>query len=164
MSTSEPLNSTARLDPDGNEIPSDEEEELERIRAELRVNAQLPPRNSLAPPVDGIDIRPRLHSLHPNPAIPHEYELSLRADHAPRSALDPRYRDAGWSDGSILDLVPTSAHYNQPSLHRSVSQHPPFRPNPLPMPLEAMVTPSKRVQRHGQHIIRVVRHASLAGR
>ena len=39
ISAADVLSPTARLDPDGNEIPSDEEEELERYRTEYRLRA-----------------------------------------------------------------------------------------------------------------------------
>lgn len=139
----------ARLDPDGNEIPSDEEEELERVRAELRVNAQYPSRGP----------------LHSNITVPHEYESTLRADNLPRSGLDLVDPDLSWSSGNTPDLVPTVASRIEPPVHQPVSQLSPFCVNPLPMPVESMVMCSKKVQRDNcLRTIIVARHASLAGR
>jgi hypothetical protein len=92
--------SSARLDPDGNAIPSDEEEELERSRAEYRIRALYQARASAAAVTSraerrahsGVDVPPAAH-LHAHPDAEHLVTRTHNADdHPVREAASPRVR------------------------------------------------------------------------
>ncbi|RDB29033.1 hypothetical protein Hypma_015111 [Hypsizygus marmoreus] len=156
----------ARLDPDGNEIPSDEEEELERVRAEYRVQAQSRPR----PPNNlfgtGFDARPGLlQSLHApttSTSLAPDDDADLNEDVIPRVRLNAR--DSRPFVGTVMDsviAVDTLCKDAAPAVYSSPPVSP-FCPYPLPMPLEEMVwsAPKTRPTR----VVRVHKHANLAGR
>ncbi|KAF7340080.1 hypothetical protein MVEN_01926100 [Mycena venus] len=175
----------ARLDPDGNAIPSDEEEELERSRAEYRVQALYQARASAAAvtsraewrPPRSVDVPP-----HPNP----DGNLVTRTyidDHTVREATtSPRVRlnsrDAAGQTrvgfGSVMDSV--LAVDNRPSRPRRSSgdnihipydvpygSSVPFVVDPLPIPLSEMMPPMQ-AQKGRLTGVRVSRNAGLFGR
>lgn len=170
---------TARLDADGNEIPSDEEEEIERIRAEDRVRAQNHPRPLVAAPTQGIEVRPRLHSLHspmPNTrtGISPDEDLTFDADNPPRVHLGPH--DSRASYGNVLDsAITVDSPRRYASTSRSSRRQPkpveqytpparPFCANPLPMPLEEMVPVRKSNKNDPPRVVIVSERAIFAGR
>lgn len=156
----------ARLDPDGNEIPSDEEEELERVRAEYRIQAQSRPRAPRVVPMGGVDARPAvLHALHaPTTSaslMPDDDDVS--PDGVPRVRLGPR--DVGAVHGSVMDSVMTVDSLRRGMSSASLFDSVPARPfcaNPLPMPLEEMVWTAPKTKH--SRLVRIPKYASLAGR
>jgi hypothetical protein len=100
--------------------------------------------------------------------IPHESETDPLPGNSLRLGLEARDHYSGFNYGSIASLLIPSAEKPsiQPPPHKHTYRHPPFLPNPLPMPLDDMVMPSKKnVQRDDSlRIIRVAGYASLAGR
>ncbi|KAG6919543.1 hypothetical protein DXG01_004206 [Tephrocybe rancida] len=144
----------ARLDADGNEIPSEEEEELERARAEYRRHAQ-----SQRGPVQITD--PGYHSLQAPTT-----SASLTpgdGEDDPMAGLMPRVRlgHLGSRDyhGSVMDSVMKVDLISVEQ--RAPVPVAPFRPNPLPTPIDDMIwTPPKRKHR----VKGVAKTASFAGR
>ncbi|KAK7064674.1 hypothetical protein R3P38DRAFT_54592 [Favolaschia claudopus] len=166
----------ARLDPDGNAIPSDEEEELERSRAEYRIRALYQTRASGG---NGIVV-PRL-GRHPQAPLPYPEHDNLITgthpdDHPVREyTASPRVR-LGSRDspgqrlgyGSVMDSV--LAVDNRPRRSPIVSTDVPygsavpFVVDPLPIPLSEMV-PSKKEQKRRPTWVPVAgKAAGLAGR
>ena len=146
----DPPISSARLDPDGNEIPSDEEEELERVRTERRLRAQSRARG----PAENASARPAL--LYPAPTvILLEDEAELQPDN---SRVQPGER--GLIHRNVGDLVESvSSPVSQDSESSLITL---FHADPLPMPLEKMIwSPS---QPKHLHVAWIPKHASLAGR
>ncbi|KAG6857632.1 hypothetical protein H0H87_010200 [Tephrocybe sp. NHM501043] len=140
----------ARLDRDGNEIPSEEEEELERARSEYRRRA----RSQLVTDT-------ALHSAQApttsTSLTPGEGEDDPLTNTQPRVRLGPHAR-SGYP-GSVMDsvtMIDTTAVKKSTSAPVN-----PYLPSPLPIPIEDMVwTPPKRKCR----VNGVSRHASFAGR
>ncbi|KAG5654296.1 hypothetical protein H0H81_005145 [Sphagnurus paluster] len=148
----------ARLDPDGNEIPSDEEEELERMRAEYRVAAQSRPRatnTAEAPSHSGFH---NLQATTTSTSLTLDEGISL-SQHVPRVRLNARDPRAFFGIRSNTPLLPEirKADREEPL--------PPVTPvfcNPLPMPIEEMEwSPPKRKP---QRTVILPKHASFAGR
>ncbi|KAG6814449.1 hypothetical protein H0H92_007453 [Tricholoma furcatifolium] len=129
----------ARLDPDGNEIPSEEEEALERTRTEIRLRRQTP---LDLPPTD-----PGYHAL-PAPTT----STSITPDDT-----DSRVPRVRLNNSAMQAKADTAATGYRHSTRSSVA---PFLPNPLPMPIEDMIwtPPSRRPLRPN----RVPRNASFA--
>ncbi|GLB36543.1 hypothetical protein LshimejAT787_0308310 [Lyophyllum shimeji] len=151
----------ARLDPDGNEIPSDEEEELERVRTEYRVWAQSRPRAPVFTR-DRVASHPGFHSLQ---AATTSTSLSPDEDTGPPDGV-PRVRlsarDHQPHYGSVMDSVITVDSVRKEQTLPGPPFLAPFPPNPLPMPVEEMVwSPPKRKT---PRVVTIPRHASLAGR
>ncbi|KAF7306495.1 hypothetical protein MIND_00440800 [Mycena indigotica] len=149
----------ARLDQDGNAIPSDEEEELERERAEYRVRAMQQTREA----------NPDAWSLATRPTVSHDEDGQLsrvprvHLNAGPGVVLPPR---TGY--GSVLDSV--LAVDNRRSRASRVRNIPtdvpygsaePFVVNPLPMPLPLNKGKGKAVNGPG---MRVSSGAAFAGR
>ncbi|KAF5377256.1 hypothetical protein D9615_006366 [Tricholomella constricta] len=146
----------ARLDADGNEIPSDEEEELERIRAEYRIQAQTRPRTYYH--TTEAQSHPGFHSLQAattsTSLIPDESASILGS--IPRVRLN--VRDSRLSYESVKQPVAAVDVITRKETSYSSSVF----CNPLPMPIEEMVwSPPKRKP---PRVVTVPGHASLAGR
>lgn len=169
----------ARLDADGNEIPSDEEEELERNRAEYRVMALYRAQaeaDGLDPSGFSLPPRPRPVNLVPVTAsIPSPSDDIDFADPFPRvrlSSRDPRSHPGSvWDSIATVDGNPShrsqsalSPHDMEPMYNSGYPS--PFYADPLPMPLSEMVPPARKM-RQGERLaapVKVPLHASLAGR
>jgi len=176
----------ARLDPDGNAIPSDEEEELERSRAEYRMRALYQARASAA----GVTSRTerRAQSSVDVPPHPLDNERSAGAfsnlitrtsvspdDYPARETTSPRVRlnsrdSVGGQRlgfGSVMDSVlsvDNRPRQAQPLLNdNQYGSSVPFVVDPLPIPLSQMM-PSKNDRNARLTGIRVSRQAGLAGR
>ncbi|KAJ6626925.1 hypothetical protein B0H10DRAFT_1997236 [Mycena sp. CBHHK59/15] len=178
----------ARLDPDGNAIPSDEEEELERSRAEYRIRALYQARASAAAVTSsaerraqsGIDVPGHLNfdsdrnaarfaNLVTRTSIsPDDYPT--RESTSPRVRLNSRdsYPGQRLGFGTVLDSVlsvdnrPRQTQTNGSGMLIYGSSVP-FVVDPLPIPLSDMM--SKNTDQKGRLTgIRVSRHAGFAGR
>jgi len=127
-----------RLDPDGNEIPADEEEELERSRTEYRVRALERARQNIA----------------------------TQSSELPRSTNDQPLQRT--HHGSVLDStlnVPDARQSGGPSPSPHTNHPPRLYVDPLPMPLASMIIPQRtRKQEDDCADIIVPMHACLAGR
>lgn len=165
---------TARLDADGNEISSDEEYELEHMRAEERRLRQMyqarsssqmeheslipVSRNPHGPEDDGGVARVRLNQRH-QPSRRDFFDGAV-ADFTRFLDDSSRRRserlDAVLSGGAQLpDLDPLPEVYGSDT---------PFVVNPLPMPLAEMVARPEKGVKKPVAGIRVTAYASLAGR
>ncbi|KAI0935837.1 hypothetical protein AcV5_004145 [Taiwanofungus camphoratus] len=150
----------ARLDPDGNEIPTDEEEEYERARAQMRARAvalagsqsprrfgptqaqALPP----SPPQRRLSFVPTTQPFFWPGADELDARVRLnpllsRTDSASYSDVDTATVSRAGSDGE-----------DAPTSERSVSPVPfgspaPFIPSPLPLPLVVLSPPVPRSRR-----------------
>ncbi|KAF8060997.1 hypothetical protein FPV67DRAFT_1673823 [Lyophyllum atratum] len=148
----------ARLDADGNEIPSDEEEELERIRAEYRIQAQSRSRGPISTR-DGGD----RSGFHPLQATTTSTSLSPDEENTitesiPRVRLNARDQRPFY--GSVMDSVITVDCLRREESLPSYAT--PFCANPLPMPIQEMVwSPPKR---KASRVVTIPKHASFAGR
>lgn len=137
----------ARLDLDGDEIPYDEEEALERSRTEYRIRALYQAQASRSD------------------TIP---ELARNSNDFP-SYSDYTSRDTRRYHGSVIDgvlNVPNDGYQFIPADTWSPDPQPSrrsVRVNPLPMPLSEMVQMPPK-SHEDRYIISVPRHASLAGR
>ncbi|KAF7367331.1 hypothetical protein MSAN_00795400 [Mycena sanguinolenta] len=165
----------ARLDPDGNAIPSDEEEELERSRTEYRMRALHHSRTS-APA--GISRAERLAQssvdVPPHPdgdsLVTRTYidDYPIREVNSPRVRLNSRDSGPRTGFGSVLDSVlsvdnrpsrrPTQLSYDVP-----YGSSVPFVVDPLPIPLSEMVPPRSDLKSRVRGV-RVSRNAGFAGR
>ncbi|KAK0466386.1 uncharacterized protein EV420DRAFT_827679 [Desarmillaria tabescens] len=174
MTTSPPPEPTthrrhwARLDADGNEIPYDEEEEIERNRLHQRLRTH--ERRLTTQPI----IEPSSQRL--SDLIP-VTQTSIYADEDATIYRRPRVRLGRLEGGdpfeynrTSLDLSPGQYDYLYPSRHTAPSNEGPeyygsdvpFYVDPLPMPLSEMVSsPSLRRKKSA---VRVHKNASLAGR
>ncbi|KAJ2933611.1 hypothetical protein H1R20_g3520, partial [Candolleomyces eurysporus] len=129
----------ARLDPDGNEIPSDEEEELERYRTEYRVRA-----------TNG-----RSHGASSAPSYGLPPAELTRA---------PVYGSVMDSVASVRDPYQRSSRrQHESSMIRTKEAAADHLYNPLPTPLKEMMGPDVRSRRY-QTAMAVSPMASLAGR
>ncbi|PBL00455.1 hypothetical protein ARMGADRAFT_1072810 [Armillaria gallica] len=158
----------ARLDADGNEIPYDEEEEIERNRFHQRLRTH--ERRLTAQPVTEPSLQ-RLSDLVP------VTQTSISADDDATIYRRPRVRlgrleggDAFEYNRASLDLSSGQYDYLYPSRRTAPSNEDPeyygsdvpFYVDPLPMPLSDMVSsPSSRLEKSA---VRVHKNASLAGR
>ncbi|KAF7437248.1 hypothetical protein PC9H_004085 [Pleurotus ostreatus] len=116
----------ARLDADGNEIPSDEEEELERLRSEQRVRA-----NNVA----------RLTQLAEQVAMSGERRTgSSDAEDTSSIHIQRAYDRMGRLVGSRYNSEPKSRGNDVPLVDIGEVGYEPFKPSPLPMPLVKMVS------------------------
>ncbi|KAJ7102429.1 hypothetical protein B0H15DRAFT_768908 [Mycena belliarum] len=182
----------ARLDADGNAIPSDEEEELERTRAEYRIRALYQARASAA----AVTARAELRVQSSVDVPPLENERSSGAfanlitrtsiapdDYPARETTSPRVRlnsrDAATAHGqrtgfgSVIDSVlavdsrPRQAQAQMTSDSGisavSYGSTVPFVMDPLPIPLCQMM-PLKNDRKGLVAGTRVARHAAFAGR
>jgi hypothetical protein len=177
----------ARLDPDGNEIPSDEEEELERERSQrrLRMLYQARANASAAAIVDPAEAamhesriavaRANARSLVPvtRTSISHGPEDDANVtDNFPRVRLNSRDPRAALSSVESIISIDNARRYDRSSTGRLeyvdpeiVGSAAPFTVDPLPMPLTQMVpVMSKARNQVGTQGIRLPKHASLAGR
>ncbi|PBK76677.1 hypothetical protein ARMSODRAFT_948502 [Armillaria solidipes] len=157
----------ARLDADGNEIPYDEEEEIERNRFHQRLRTH--ERRLTAQPVT--EPSQRLSDLVP------VTQTSIYADDDATIYRRPRVRLGRLEGGdpfeynrASLDLSSGQYDYLYPSRRTAPSNEDPeyygsdvpFYVDPLPMPLSEMVSsPSSRLEKRA---VRVHKNASLAGR
>ncbi|KAF8887787.1 hypothetical protein BD779DRAFT_1526136 [Infundibulicybe gibba] len=151
----------ARLDPMGNEIPLDEEQELERIRAEARVRA-LASSALLRPtgPVPGG--RMRTMSLLPSEPVSLQQESVLFADTFPTMAV---YQTTIGADETGPDPPSPESPLDYTNEFMSPGPVVPFCSNPLPMPLsEMMPKPRDPTRRNTTGYIKVPSNASFAGR
>lgn len=158
----------ARLDADGNEIPYDEEEEIERNRFHQRLRTH--ERRLTAQPVTEPSSQ-RLSDLVP------VTQTSISADDDATIYRRPRVRLGRLEGGdpfeynrASLDLSSSQYDYLYPSRRTAPSNEDPeyygsdvpFYVDPLPMPLSEMVSsPSSRLEKSA---VRVHKNASLAGR
>lgn len=130
--------STARLDADGNEISSDEEEELERSRTAYRIQALQRSRQNL--PGDNAD-NPLLGGMHQN------------------------YSGQRNVYGSVLDSTMRIQDENRETHDFLGSDLSPLYIDPLPMPLASMTSAVDKLKNEDIHPdILVPKHAYLAGR
>ncbi|KAJ7293822.1 hypothetical protein C8J57DRAFT_38562 [Mycena rebaudengoi] len=163
----------ARLDPDGNAIPSDEEEELERSRAEYRLRAL-----RTAPPAvvpahrrtqGSVDASAQQESRGGFSNLITRTSVSpddSRETTSPRVRLNSREApNMRLGFGTVMDSVmsidnrPRQGHRTGPA--NTYGSAVPYVVDPLPMPLSEMVTVKSDQNGHG---IRVSRNACLAGR
>ncbi|KAJ6604125.1 hypothetical protein DFH09DRAFT_1121727 [Mycena vulgaris] len=176
----------ARLDHDGNAIPSDEEEELERSRAEYRVRALYQARASAAAVTSRAERRaqssidvPTLDNERSGGAFsnlitrtsvsPDDYPT--RETTSPRVRLNSRDSVSGQRQGfgTVIDSVlavdnrPRQAQAGSDPYTTSYGSSAPFVVDPLPIPLSEMM-PSKNDRMGRLTGIRVSRHAGFAGR
>ncbi|KAF8213644.1 hypothetical protein K438DRAFT_1804372 [Mycena galopus ATCC 62051] len=170
----------ARLDPDGNAIPSDEEEELERSRAEYRIRALYQSRASAAAVTSRVERRAQSSvdvPLHPDAdaLITRTYidDYPVREVTSPRVRLNSR--DSGGQRlgfGSVMDSVLTVDNRPPRSAPASSDMHSydepygssvPFVVDPLPIPLSEMM-PSTSNRKGRVMGVRVSRNAGFAGR
>ncbi|KAJ6569656.1 hypothetical protein B0H19DRAFT_1136492 [Mycena capillaripes] len=175
----------ARLDPDGNAIPSDEEEELERSRAEYRVRALYQARASAAAVASRVERRAQSSIDVPgHPDVDNGGAFSITRtsispdDYPARETSSPRVRLNSRDNvsaqrlgyGTVMDSVlavdnrqtqSTHSDYNLYSAPYGSSE--PFLVDPLPIPLSQMM-PSKNEQKGRLTGIRVSRNAGFAGR
>ncbi|KAJ7748534.1 hypothetical protein DFH07DRAFT_564868 [Mycena maculata] len=167
----------ARLDPDGNAIPSDEEDELERSRAEYRLQALVQARAAGAPAraerrsVDGSgndrNAGAFANLITRTSVSPDDYPARETA--SPRVRLNSRdARNTGGQRlgfGSVMDSVMSVD--NRPRQTRDTAapygSSVPYVVDPLPIPLSQMMPPKtdQKVRLSG---LRVSRQAALAGR
>ncbi|KAJ7655297.1 hypothetical protein DFH06DRAFT_1202163 [Mycena polygramma] len=165
----------ARLDANGNAIPSEEEEELERNRAEYRVRALYQARAAAATVASRAELR---HAQSSFDVPPHPDADNLAAfadlitrtsvspdDYPSRETASPRVRlnavtaqRSGF--GTVMDSV--LAVDNRPPRDNFYGSTTPFVVDPLPIPLSEMM-PSKNEKGRVMGI-RVSRNAGLAGR
>ncbi|KAJ7480160.1 hypothetical protein B0H11DRAFT_2280823 [Mycena galericulata] len=160
----------ARLDPDGNAIPSDEEEELERSRAEYRMRALYQARASERRAQSSVDVpgHSTMDSERNGSAFSNLItRTSVSPDDYPgRETASPRVRlnsrdSAGQrlGFGSVMDSVLDNDALHAAPYGSSV----PFIVDPLPIPLSEMM-PQKEDRKSRFTGIRVSRQAGLAGR
>jgi len=147
---------TARLDLDGNEIPWDEEEELERSRTEYRVQAlqrvRQDPNNSHHSSNGPSETNRRngrmmfpgsvLDSMISVPVMPSRSQQQQQQHH--QQHYHQQQRDGSWTPPSM-------------------NQNFPLYIDPLPMPLSSMMKADARDDGCYPDVI-VPRHACLAGR
>ncbi|KAG6837915.1 hypothetical protein H0H93_013068 [Arthromyces matolae] len=126
----------ARLDPDGNEIPWEEEVEVERARSEHRLQARSDP----DPPTTSTSL------------IPEDDDSTSNLVRIPRVRLNSP------SSSNFLDIGIEPTNVEQ----KHISSQETFRSNPLPTPLEDMVWTQPR--RKPLRANKVPKHASFAGR
>ncbi|KAJ7139594.1 hypothetical protein C8R44DRAFT_308000 [Mycena epipterygia] len=180
----------ARLDADGNAIPSDEEEELERARADYRMRALHQARASAAAVASrrvhaesGVEVpgHPALDNERNSGTFPSLVTRTSASpdDYAARETTSPRVRlnsrDAVSGQrlgfGTVMDSVlSVESRPRQAACVCDTDPYPspygssvPFVVDPLPIPLSQMV-PSKNVRKGHLPPVRVSRHAGLAGR
>lgn len=164
----------ARLDADGNEIPSEEEEEIERLRAESRVRAQNRPRTYVTAPTPGVEVRPSLNNLHafiPDTRTATSPDEDLDFDHddnPPRVHLGPHDPRVFYGSAPGVQQHASTSRTSRTQPNVSDQKHiPPSRPfyvNPLPMPLEEMVQVRKPSKNDRSRVIRLSEHTIFAGR
>ncbi|KAJ7456493.1 hypothetical protein FB451DRAFT_1276155 [Mycena latifolia] len=178
----------ARLDADGNAIPSDEEEELERTRAEYRIRALYQARASAAAVTSRVERRaqssvdvPTLDNERSGGAFsnlitrtsvsPDDYPA--RETTSPRVRLNSRDTASGQrlGFGSVMDSVmavdsrPRQAQVASDCSTQTLSYGSsiPFVVDPLPIPLSQMM-PSKNDPKGRLAGARVSKQAGFAGR
>ncbi|KAF8807662.1 hypothetical protein BYT27DRAFT_7189745 [Phlegmacium glaucopus] len=134
-----PRRGWARLDPDGNEIPPSEEEELERSRTEYRIRA--------------------LHRAREHASRSDEANEHLSRMYQPNGIQRVAY-------GSVMDAtlnIQDRRHRQSDIAHRD--DQVPFYVDPLPMPLSSMVIKPEKTEQNELFVdIIVPKHACLAGR
>lgn len=136
------MSCSARLDQDGNEIPTDEEEEYERSRTHMRVRAQALTqrrRTSLAAArsLEATTLPPPPPPAIANSAIPianflREYSSYPDSDLTPIQS--PTFRPRPTSRDSISSYVPSIVAGDHPDHDGAAMATTPFEPNPLPWP------------------------------
>jgi hypothetical protein len=146
----------ARIDLDGNEIPTDEEDALERTRAQIRVREQsLPPQNMfqvvrLAAAAERLSEESvLLPTTQPSsPGVIDENPIPYIRVHINGRGLTAT--DVSFDQSDSSNTQPPSS----------------YRVNPLPMPLADMVDsyPKPQPRVHDAKTIKVSRVAHLAGR
>jgi hypothetical protein len=147
----------ARLDADGNEIPTDEEDALERARAQVRVREQSFSSQNLFQMV-----RDRLSAAErPN----EEIDSSSTTQPSVPGAIDENSVPQTRVRINSPEAMETDSSFDQ-SDFLTTQRFSPYHVNPLPMPLEDMVVsyskPQPRV--YSAEIVQVSRFAHLAGR
>ncbi|KAJ6519323.1 hypothetical protein C8R45DRAFT_951016 [Mycena sanguinolenta] len=165
----------ARLDPDGNAIPSDEEEELERSRTEYRMRALHHSRPSVAAAISraerlaqsSVDVPPQPDS---DNLVTRTYidDYPVREVTSPRVRLNSRDPGPRTGFGSVLDSVLTVDTRPRRPTELSSYDEPygssvPFVVDPLPIPLSEMVPPRSDLKTRVRGV-RVSRNAGFAGR
>lgn len=139
----------ARLDADGNEIPSDEEEELERLRSEQRVRA-----NNVA----------RLTQLAEQVAMSGERRTgSNDAEDTSSIHIQRAYDRMGRLVGSRYNSEPKSRANDVPLLDIGEVGYEPFKPSPLPMPLVKMM-PTRATAQTGRRMFVLKKNQTLDDR
>lgn len=144
--------SVARLDPDGNEIPSDEEEELERQRTADRL------RNHNRSDAARRVLMPMSRS---------SFTVDDDIDYVPRVRLHPRdleYEHPGLRDNTPGVRERRGRENSEACAPQFYGSDVPFFVDPLPMPLEDMVPDHFKPNPKRTNNIRVHKHATLAGR
>jgi hypothetical protein len=157
----------ARLDPDGNEIPTDEEEEIERTRSQFRVRALHNARSSshIQPDVTTLMPVTRTSILH-EPGDEEVARVRINAQDSTRytpSVADRSRRPGGVSSGHR----PTNSTAETVVLHSPhlFGSSLPFLVDPLPMPLDDMISCKSQSSNtdRGKEVI-VFKQAIWAGR
>ncbi|KAF7310515.1 hypothetical protein HMN09_00594100 [Mycena chlorophos] len=176
----------ARLDQDGNAIPSDEEEELERERSQYRIRAMYHARASAAAVSDRVERDAQSGVELPDAGAfsnlvtrtsvsPYEPNMRPRVHLGSREQLHEAFPAPRLGYGSVMDSV--LAVDNRPPRHGSRPPRPtirtdvpygsavPFVVDPLPIPLSEMMPGGKGKDRMQQLVgIRVSKGAGFAGR
>ncbi|EMD41419.1 hypothetical protein CERSUDRAFT_110001 [Gelatoporia subvermispora B] len=154
--------SAARIDHDGNEIPTDEEEEYERNRAQMRARAaalmqpqHLERRGPQLPPAPG-----RRRPLYYSDSTSWQYASELDGRDPRASDLESRLRDdllsapRPWASQEAHTSPHTSASRSGASApehlpaRRVFGSSDPFHPSPLPLPRVEMKSTSAAKRRH----------------
>lgn len=126
------LRRTARLDHDGNEIPTDEEEEYERSRMHMRLRAQaLTSRVRGVPPmnVERTTLPPA-----PSSAISNSFIVPTTQEFEPTPRQSPTFRVRLNSRDSVSSAASTVLYNDQLSTFQNDEPlaTPSFQPSPLP--------------------------------
>jgi hypothetical protein len=172
---------SARLDPDGNEIPSDEEEELERVRAQhrlrmlyqARATAQMDPTEARTHE-SRVAVARTARSLVPvtRTSISHGPDDDANVtEHLPRVRLNSRDPRVTLPSLESILSINNSPHdrsgtvRSEPADPEVIGSAAPFNVDPLPMPLTEMLPSIVKARcPAGKQGNRLPKHASLAGR
>jgi len=164
----------ARLDADGNEITTDEEDEIEHVLAQSRVRALAQVRasaSSATPTLSPMELgAARRETLVPmtRTSITHvwddddEVTARVRINSPRQTAISPLTTDAN----GIASETSTSSHpiTQTRSINRSHRSFEAFVADPLPMPLVDMMPRPRTLDRQYPRTVKVHKYANLAGR
>jgi len=165
----------ARLDADGNEIPTDEEDQLERLRSEHRIRTLYRPRSTTSSQTDV----PAENTMAPVVATSSTRTTTAGELDATIALMRINRREPGTLTGALdsvmsldrsrrlvssyaLSTTNSSAETMMPDSPEMYGSSLPFLVDPLPMPLTAVMPAPKEV--HGGWVGKVPKHASWAGR
>jgi hypothetical protein len=161
----------ARLDADGNEISTEAEDEIERVRAQVRVRALSQIRASATRPRSTLESGvARRETLTPmtRTSITHVWDdnegvtARVRLNAPLQTVISPSADDIN----GILSETHTSAHLvpQTGSINRPRRSCDTFVADPLPMPLADMVTCLPTLHKPYPRTVIVHKYANLAGR